>query len=89
MPPELEAPPLPLEYSHVVDWFEDLDGVRNYTMAGAQPISYTEIAAWALLKEVDPTPDEVQLLRMLDITQLNTLAKHQAKEIEKSEKASG
>jgi len=84
MPPGLEAPPLPIQYSHIVDWFEDLDGVRQHSMAGPQAISYSEIAAWAWLKDVDPNPDEIQLLRMLDIVHLNTLAQHQAAEMNKS-----
>lgn len=83
MPEELKAPPLPIQYAHVVDWFEDLDGVRQYSMAGPQAIAYSEIAAWSTLKEVEPNPDEIQLLRMMDIVHLNTIATHQAAELDK------
>lgn len=55
-------PPLPPETAHVWAWFVDLLASRPPD----QPLSYSEIAAWARLAGEDPAPWEVAALRTLD-----------------------
>lgn len=57
-------PPELLDY--IWAWFFDLCIARSSNGWAANPISYTEIAAWAALTMADPTPWEVSVLRRMD-----------------------
>lgn len=59
---------------HILDWFEELSAVRTYTMAGPQPISHAEIAAWSNLHGIGVLPEEVRFLKMLDMAYLSAAA---------------
>lgn len=55
--------PPPMAY--VWHWFRELHGRRQYGMT-AQPLTYSEVDAWARLRSTAPTPDEVATLMALD-----------------------
>jgi hypothetical protein len=65
-PLELEGPGFPLELSYVWAWFIELDEARGVSFAGASPISFTEMQAWAALTGRVLLPNEVRLIRRLD-----------------------
>jgi hypothetical protein len=57
----------PPELEHVWYWFLDLHAGRGFDSNGqAQAISYIEIEAWARLRDTEPTPFEVEVIRTLD-----------------------
>lgn len=62
------SPPLALD--HVWRWYCELGGARTSNGFGLNPISFTEIRAWADLTGADPTPWEVGLLKRLDAVTL-------------------
>lgn len=47
-------------------WYCELGGSRTNNGFGLNPISYSEIKAWADLTGAEPTPWEVSLLKRLD-----------------------
>ena len=55
-------------------WFVELECGRKYGRWGPDPISYTEIAAWALLTDRHPLPHEVEALVTLDVVTRGVLA---------------
>lgn len=62
---QLDAePPQLLDY--LWGWFFELCTARSSNGWSANPLSYTEICAWALLMRTDPTPWEVSVLRRMD-----------------------
>lgn len=65
-PPQLEAPPLPLELAHVWAWFLELSEARASGSLGTSPITFGEMLAWAQLTDRKPRPFEITLLRALD-----------------------
>jgi hypothetical protein len=69
------APPFVLDY--VWGWFCELSGARTSNGFGLNPISFTEILAWAQLAGVAPTPWEVRLLKRLDAATLAVKASNQ------------
>jgi hypothetical protein len=58
------SPPQLLDYLWA--WFFELCAARSSNGWSANPISYTEIAAWAMLTRAHPTPWEVSVLRLMD-----------------------
>lgn len=79
-PPELEGvPELPEPASHLMAWFYDLSATRSVGMA-LNPISYTEIEAWARLTGNKPAPWEVSAIRQLDAAFLQSCHEDQRKE---------
>lgn len=62
------SPPHAVE--HVWRWYCELGGARTSNGFGLNPISYSEIRAWADLTGADPTPWEVSLLKRLDMVTL-------------------
>lgn len=52
------------------EWFADLSAARDFVLGYgvglAQPIRYTEIAAWASLMRIKLEPWEVRALRLVD-----------------------
>ncbi len=71
---ELEGPPVPQCLEYLLTWFSDLSAARSSNGFSANPISYTEMQAWAELTGIRPTPFEVECLRALDRALLNSLA---------------
>jgi hypothetical protein len=70
----LEAPPLPAELAYLFEWFLEASAARGSSgFGGIQPLSYAELAAWAQLTGVDPTPFEVSVIRLLDSTLVRVL----------------
>ncbi len=63
---EAERVEYPFVLEHVWLWFNELGGRRTGHGAGPNPLSHTEVIAWATLREICPTPEEVQLLMRLD-----------------------
>lgn len=51
-------------------WFCELSAARTGTGFGANPISFSEIEAWAKMTRSKPTPREVLLIRKLDAVSL-------------------
>lgn len=47
-------------------WFIDLSNARTYHSGGPNPITYTEIAAYAALMREPLRPQDVQLIRAMD-----------------------
>ena len=86
MPKALEPLEFPEEFKHVLDWYQDLEQGRVFGMNGPEPMTYQEIMAWALLKETEPTPFEVQVIRMLDASWRNTYFSLQDKQKSQKEK---
>ncbi|MFP1634084.1 hypothetical protein ACLB6G_20330 [Zhengella sp. ZM62] len=70
---------VPLEASHVLHWFYELDAARGSNGFGANPISYPDIAAWRELTGAEPLPWEVRALKAMDAAYLNEFAKRKPK----------
>lgn len=69
-----EAPDLPFPLRHVWDWYVgELAPRRSSSGLGANPISYTDVEAWARLTGRTPTPMEIRILMRLDDTMVHTL----------------
>jgi hypothetical protein len=61
----------------VWSWFLELSASRGSNgFGGLDPLSYTEIDAWARLHGVAPTPFEVGVLRRLDQALLKAHTEH-------------
>ncbi|MCA1973885.1 MAG: hypothetical protein LDL44_13685, partial [Caenispirillum sp.] len=78
--PAAEEPGLPPEAEYLWRWFLDLHGARASSGFGPQPLSYGEIAAYAALHGLAPTPWEVGVLRDLDREYLKHAAEQAARE---------
>lgn len=73
--PELEGPPLPACLAYLWAWFVELSSARGGTgMGGVNPIGYQELAAWAGLRGISPTPFELEAIRRLDEALLRSQA---------------
>lgn len=58
-PPELAAvPELPEEVKYIWEWY--------LRVRGREPLTFQEIASWAQLTGVEPSPAEVEAIRKLD-----------------------
>jgi hypothetical protein len=67
---DLAGPGVPAVASHVWEMFGALSLARSGGMAGPNPIGYAEIEAWSRLTDTPLDPDEVMLLRAMDIEYL-------------------
>lgn len=65
-PDGLNVTEFPPAAGHLLVWFWELNSTRTSNGFGANPISYTEISAWAMLTSHVLRPEEVRLLRVLD-----------------------
>ena len=72
-PKALDGPPIPRAVKHVWGWFRELHSARACAEYGPNPITYSEIGAWADLTKRNPTPEEVQLIKRIDGAYLNSL----------------
>jgi hypothetical protein len=66
----LQAPEYPEGVEYLREWVYELHGRSGVGMGGLMPLSYTTIADWARLKEVDIDPHEVGALIALDAAML-------------------
>ena len=67
VPVELQdQPELPESVQHVWDWFLDLNSGRTASVAGLNVISYSEIKAWAELRNEKLAVWEVNAIKDLD-----------------------
>ena len=64
---DLAGPGVPAVASHVWEMFGALSLARSGGMAGPNPIGYAEIEAWSRLTDTPLDPDEVMLLRAMDV----------------------
>lgn len=79
-PKELEElVQLPESCYQVWHWFLELHSSRSGNGFGANPISYTDIYSYFSLLDITPEQWELSLLRRLDNTALEHLAKEQEK----------
>lgn len=62
----LDGPPIPWELAYLLEWFGDLERMRNVSEAGLMAIGWREIEAWARLTDRKLLPYEVDALAMLD-----------------------
>jgi hypothetical protein len=69
-------------------WFCEINRRRSGNGFSANPITYTEVASWAHLKGLKPTPGEVEMLMALDDLFLQALAQEQKRASEIQKKAS-
>lgn len=61
-PVDLDGPSCPLAAAHVWAWFLELSARRQGSGFGVNPVGWTDVAAWASLTGVRPTPWEMDLL---------------------------
>lgn len=80
-PPQLMPPPAPPAGRHLLDWFNELSASRSGNGYGPNPISYSELLAWARLTHRRPSPGEIAILRRLD----EEVIRHAAAEADKRE----
>lgn len=71
--PELDGPEFPEEGRHWWSMFMELSRARSSNGFGPNPISYIEIDAWRRLTDVDLSPFDVKMIRMLDDLWITTI----------------
>lgn len=76
---DLDGPPCDGSLLYLYRWWRELDDARSAGMNGPDPISYTELNAWAVLTHRSPSVDEVQTMRRIDSAYLLMYAKEAAK----------
>lgn len=74
MPDGLRVPDIPAALSHIWEWFCELSATRSGNGAGPNPISYSEVMAWALLTGRAPSPRDVRAIMELDAAFFRELA---------------
>jgi hypothetical protein len=57
---------MPAEVGYLWGWFLELDGARGSNGFGLNPLSYSEIQAWATLMRVTLAPWEVEAIKRID-----------------------
>jgi hypothetical protein len=65
-PDALQGPPLPADAEHVWQWFLELHAGRGSNGFGPNPLSWSDLAAWASLTMRTVRPSEVDAIMMLD-----------------------
>lgn len=81
-PEALEPLPFPELLTDVWGYFLELHNARTSNGFGINPISFTEIDAWARLTNKPVSPGDINIIRQLD----NIFLKHNAKEQDKKAK---
>lgn len=61
-----EIPEMPADVGYLWAWFLELDGGRGGNGFGLNPLSYSEIQAWATLMRVKLVPWEVEAIKRID-----------------------
>jgi hypothetical protein len=77
-PEELNVPEMPRCCEQVWNWFIQLNNARQSGMS-ANPLSYSDIYAFFKLIDVQPTEDELDIIRILDGIVLEIFNKEQKK----------
>lgn len=72
---KLKGPKMPRQAQHVWEWFLELAAARTGNGFGPNPISFSELKAWADLTGRNPKPLEIQWLKALDRLWLSINAK--------------
>lgn len=74
---DVEAPDVevPLEASHVWEWFWDISGRRR---SGPEALTFGDIASWISLLQLDVLPQEVAMLTAMDDQYLRAVREDQA-----------
>ena len=62
----LQEPECPEPVQYLVEWAYQLVGRSGEGMNGVAPLSYACVDAWSRLTGIEPTPDEVAALLVLD-----------------------
>lgn len=57
---------MPEVLAYLWDWFLQLDNARGGNGFGLNPISYSEIQAWAQLTRIKPEPWEIEAIKRVD-----------------------
>lgn len=65
-----EIPPMPEQLAYVWAWFCELERARTGNGFGLNPLSYTEIKAWADLSGSNVEPWEVAVLKRFDAVRI-------------------
>jgi hypothetical protein len=73
--PQIEPPE---DGFHIWGWFWDLSACRSGGMNGPNPISYTELEAWARMTCTVLEPEEVDALRSMDRAFMQAYAREMA-----------
>ena len=76
-PSDLDTADCPVDCWHVWAWFQDLASSRDGEQIN-KPLTYRELHAWAQLTGVQPTPDEIELIRLADRIVLDVIAEHRS-----------
>lgn len=76
----LEGPEFPEPLAYLHRWLFELHGRSGIGMHGAAPLTYTTIRDWMALKDVAPTPLEIDALMLLDQTLLSARAEAHRRE---------
>lgn len=79
MPVELVTPPVPAVLTYLLEHFAELTAARSNGFGAPQPISWSDMAAWARLTGLRLWPWEAQALRALDLVWLSTWSEVQPK----------
>lgn len=66
-PEKLEGPPFPVGLELLWQWFNELRVTRSVGVGGIEPLTYSEIDAWARLTDRKLRPHEVTALMTLDL----------------------
>jgi hypothetical protein len=73
-PPELIGPPCPPELAWLWGAFQQLSLGRQAGFAGAQPLSWLEMAAWMRLTRTPLSAADINAMRALDLAYLSVIA---------------
>jgi hypothetical protein len=65
-----EIPEMPGVLMYLWDWFCALDSGRGGNGFGLNPLSYSEIQAWATLMQVQLAPWEVDAIKRIDAVRI-------------------
>jgi hypothetical protein len=77
--PDLDGPSVDPAAMYLYRWWLELHSARGGNGFGPEPISYTELDAWARLTRRSPTAEEVTALRTMDDAYLSMYAEEAAK----------
>ena len=76
---QFDEPALPDGAEYLWGWFWDLDAGRGSNGFGLNPLSYSEMKAWAELTQQMLDPWEVSALRKMDMARLEAVSALQRK----------
>jgi len=71
-PKELESPPFPTLVSHIWSAFIALSSARTNGYNGPNPLTYTDIKAWAELTNSYVSSRDVEAIKLLDTVFIRT-----------------